>query len=98
MGRTVPTGQVRAFSPQGTGYQKGNVYGTYIHGIFDKGAVASTVIKALGERKGISMETMGAMDYDTIREREFDRLSSMLREHMDMGKIYGMLREIRLEG
>ena len=44
------------------------------------------------------METMGAMDYDTIREREFDRLSSMLREHMDMGKIYGMLREIRLEG
>ena len=105
MGRTTPTecagssgtnDGAAVFTPNGTGYRRGDICGTYIHGFFDKGAVAGAVIEALAARKGISMDTMKAMDYDAIREREFGRLADTLREHMDMKKIYAMLREIRL--
>ena len=33
----------------------GNVYGTYIHGIFDSGGIAHRIIDVLAERKGVSL-------------------------------------------
>jgi adenosylcobyric acid synthase len=33
------------------------------------------------------------MDYASFKEKEYDRMADILREHLDMEKIYGMLNE-----
>jgi len=69
----------------------GNVYGTYVHGIFDKEQVAKTLIQSLGKEKGISMEQIPVMDYGLYKEKQYDILADMLRKHLDMKKIYEIL-------
>lgn len=74
-----------------------NVYGSYVHGLFDKGSTAAAVIGALAERKGISFENGVFEDYRTFKEKQYDRLADTLREYLNMEEIYGMLREAHLE-
>lgn len=74
-----------------------DIYGTYVHGIFDKGEIASAVIEALAEKKGIVMENGAFEDYRTFKEKQYDKLADTLREYLDMEEIYGMLREACLE-
>ena len=68
------------------------VYGTYIHGIFDKGAVASALIEALAKKKGIAVESKSCMDYKDFKEKQYEKLADILTESLDMEEIYGMLR------
>ena len=94
--RGEDTQRLREFTAEGTGCFCNNAYGTYIHGIFDKGSVAACIIEALAGKKGIRMEMLQAMDLDSIREREFDTLARVLRENMDIRAVYEMLRELKL--
>ncbi|MGN0297928.1 MAG: cobyric acid synthase, partial [Lachnospiraceae bacterium] len=48
---------------QNEGMQRNLVYGTYVHGIFDKGEIASTIIKALAAVKGVALNEEREMDY-----------------------------------
>ena len=75
------------------GAQKGNVYGTYVHGIFDKEEVAERIVEALAKNKGIAMEQIHGVDYQTFKETQYDILADALREHLDMKKIYQILEE-----
>ena len=70
-----------------------NVYGTYVHGIFDKGAIASTLVRALAKRKGIVMERVFFDDYRSYKEKQYDKLADILSEHLNMENVYGILRE-----
>ncbi|MDE6388065.1 MAG: cobyric acid synthase [Lachnospiraceae bacterium] len=70
-----------------------NVYGTYIHGIFDKGAIASALLGALAKAKGITMKFGICEDYKSFKEKQYDRLADMLSEYLNMEEIYGILRE-----
>ncbi len=90
MGRTDT---LSGFTSGGTGTSCGNVYGSYIHGIFDRGEVAETVVKALAERKGIALSGYDAVDHRDFKEKEYDRLADILRQSLDMDRIYAMLRE-----
>ncbi len=74
----------------------GNVYGTYVHGIFDKKEIAEAVIKTLAKKKGVELSDGDLMDYASFKEKEYDRMAEILREHLDMEKIYGMLREAKI--
>lgn len=74
----------------------GNVYGSYIHGLFDKGEIAGRLVQVLAEKKGISLDACGWEDYRTIKERQYDKLADTLREHLRMEEIYGMLREAHI--
>ena len=74
-----------------------NVYGTYIHGIFDKGEIAATVVNMLAEKKGIRMENGEFEDYQSFKEKQYDKLADTLREYLNMEEIYGILREAHLE-
>ena len=69
----------------------GNVYGTYIHGIFDKEEVAKTLITCLAKKKGINMDQIAVMDYKKYKELQYDILADTLREHLDMKMIYEMI-------
>ena len=74
-----------------------NVYGTYLHGIFDKGNVAAAVVNALAEKKGILLENGVFEDYQSFKEKQYDKLADTLREYLNMEEIYGMLTEAHLE-
>ena len=77
--------------------ERKNVYGTYIHGIFDKGEIAATVVNMLAEKKGIRMENGEFEDYQSFKEKQYDKLADTLREYLNMEEIYGMLREAHFE-
>ena len=70
-----------------------NVYGSYVHGIFDKEEVAKKVVEAIGEIKGIDVSSMTGVDFASFKETQYDLLAQGLREHFDMEKIYQILEE-----
>lgn len=74
-----------------------NVYGTYIHGIFDKGEIWSAMVNALAEKKGIRLENGSFEDYQSFKEKQYDKLADTLREYVNMEEIYGILREAHVE-
>ena len=71
----------------------GNVYGSYVHGIFDEGEIAKTVVGILAEKKGVLLDTSTMMDYSQFKEQQYDKLAEGLRKSMDMEAVYAMLRE-----
>lgn len=82
-----------------------NVYGTYIHGIFDKGAVVTAVVKALADKKGIILQgdTLSGcpdgykyMDYKDWKEAQYDRIADILSESLNMEEVYGILGEAHI--
>jgi adenosylcobyric acid synthase len=78
---------------QPDGCQQGSVYGTYVHGILDQDAVAGAVVRALAERKGIDPARLGQVSGAEHKQRQYDLLAQTLREHMDMQRIYDILKE-----
>lgn len=75
------------------GAQSGNVYGSYVHGIFDKEQVADRIIQAIGRKKGIDTTDMTGVDYQAFKETQYDLLASELRKNLDMKIIYSILQE-----
>ena len=70
-----------------------NVCGTYVHGVFDREAVAEAVIRAIGRKKGIDVSEMAGVDFAAFKETQYDILAAELRKHLDMEKIYQILDE-----
>ena len=70
-----------------------DVLGTYIHGFFDQGDIAVSLVKALSERKGLALEADWAkrMDYKAFKESQYDLLADSLRKSLDMKAIYDIL-------
>ena len=69
----------------------GNVYGTYVHGVFDREEVTQGLVKALGDWKGIDVSQMTSVDFAAFKESQYDILAAELRRHLDMKKIYEIL-------
>ncbi|MGN9163378.1 cobyric acid synthase [Clostridium sulfidigenes] len=68
---------------------KGNVMGTYIHGIFDGVEFRQHIINELRRDKGI--EEKVSMPYEHLREKELDKLADLVRASIDMNKIYKIM-------
>lgn len=75
------------------GAQENMVYGTYVHGIFDHADIATTIIKLLAEKKGVTLEDLETQDYETYRDKQYDLLADTLRAHLDMKAVYQILNE-----
>ena len=76
---------------QGTG----NVYGSYIHGIFDKCGVSDGILKAICDQKGLDFDALGTFDLDAYKERQYDLLADAVRSGLDMDLVYRILnREV----
>lgn len=71
---------------------RGNVYGTYVHGIFDGDGIAEEMVRSLARKKGIRLEERKYMDRHAYKESQYDLLADTLRRHLDMDKIYEILR------
>jgi adenosylcobyric acid synthase len=70
-----------------------NVYGTFIHGIFDCEGVAATIVRALLAKKGMNPSDMQSLNYHSYKQDQYDKLAQCLRENIDVEKIYAILEE-----
>lgn len=84
-------GVVKEFTENGSGYCLNNIYGSYVHGIFDEKDVVKEFTESLAREKGVSLELEDLSDYKTVKEREYDRLADTMREYMDMDLIYEII-------
>ena len=69
----------------------GNVYGSYVHGVFDADGIAEAVLCALCEKKGAAFETLGSFDQKVYKEEQYDKLAAALRRGLDMELVYRIL-------
>ncbi len=72
------------------GCAKGNVWGCYIHGLFDKGESASALVDCLLRAKGLASGA-AAMDWVEYAQQQYDKLADGLRSALDMERIYRIL-------
>nr|WP_315019488.1 cobyric acid synthase [uncultured Aminipila sp.] len=75
------------------GLNRNNVYGSYIHGIFDKENVVKTIVSVLLKNKGLDESAVSGLDVKAYKERQYDLLADGLRENMDIEAIYRILNE-----
>lgn len=68
----------------------GQIWGSYLHGIFDSDRFRRWFINRLRERHGLSPLSGIPAPYDL--EPAFDRLATTVRESVDMNRIYQLLR------
>ena len=74
---------------------RGNVYGSYIHGIFDGTGIAQAVIGDLAAHKGIDPGTLTVFDPERYKQEQYDKLADAVRGGLDMDFVYRVLnREV----
>lgn len=75
------------------GWNRGNVYGSYVHGIFDDPGIARSLTEALLAKKGLCADLAGTADFDyaAFKEMQFTALAKGLRESLDMDRIYEIM-------
>ena len=72
-----------------------NVYGSYVHGIFDAPGIADTILKAICKQKSIDFSQLGTFDIQEYKERQYDILANAVRAGLDMDYVYKVLnREV----
>ena len=66
----------------------GNVFGTYLHGLFDTGELTEALVKELCRQKGIPYEASQIVDRRTYADKQYDILADAVRKALDMKAIY----------
>ena len=56
------------------------------------------MVEKLAEKKGAALDEYVMMDYQKFKEQQYDKLADILRQYLDMGEIYGMLKDANLDG
>lgn len=85
--------------PEGTGSGhpdgacRGNVYGCYVHGIFDAPEAAGGFLSALLKKKGYDPAEIRARDWKAYKEEQYDRLADIIRQSMDMDAVYRIIEK-----
>ena len=93
MGKTQVDGEpfCRLEDGRAEGCAAGNVYGTYLHGLFDTGEATARLADLLCKTKGIDPAGAAPLSHRAFQEREFDRLAEAVRAALDMDAIYRMM-------
>ncbi|MCI5499112.1 MAG: cobyric acid synthase [Clostridiales bacterium] len=90
MGRTEVAGEpfCRLSQGQPDGAVQGEVFGTYLHGLFDAGELTDRLAQWLLARKGMEGTAVGAESHRDHQERQLDRLAEIVRQSLDLPAIY----------
>ena len=70
----------------------GDVYGSYIHGLFDADGIADCILRALCRKKGVDFSSLDSQDAAGYRERQYDILADAVRAGLDIDFVYRVLR------
>ena len=73
------------------GCRRGNVMGTYLHGLFDSGEAAQKLRAWLLARKGIASGDAKPESREAYRERQYDLLAAGVRAALDMDALRRIL-------
>nr|WP_330397383.1 cobyric acid synthase [Maledivibacter halophilus] len=68
--------------------EKGNVFGTYIHGIFDNISFTRDILNRVREEKGLEKIESSVESFNEFKEIEYKKLAKIVRNNIDMKKIY----------
>ena len=71
----------------------GNVMGTYIHGILDGVEFREHIVNTLRIKR--AMKPQKSKIYESLREKEIDKLADIVRDSIDMELIYKILQKKR---
>ena len=92
-GVTEADGEPFAHYPDGgrEGCVQGNVFGTYLHGLFDTGTLTETLAGWLCRRKGIDPSDAALIPMEEYRRQQFDILADGVRGALDMDAVYAAM-------
>ena len=90
MGRTVCKEELSEFT-KGSGYCRGNVYGTYVHGLFDAEGIAPCIVSATAKERGRDVNLSGMTAQAEYLEKQFDKLADAVRNNVDIDAVYEMM-------
>lgn len=68
---------------------QGNIMGTYLHGVFDGRDFREMILNKIRKSKGL--EEKKSLTYENIREKELDKLASLVRKSINMDEIYEIM-------
>lgn len=79
-------------STEGTACAAGNVFGTYIHGVFDNDEFRRSVLNAVRRTKGLEplKNTRNVM---AEKQQSYERLADIVEQHLDMDKLMEIMGE-----
>ncbi len=73
--------------------ERGNVLGTYLHGIFDNLTWTWQLLNVLRRRRGLPEKNRPvARTYREHKEKDYDYLAGVVRESLDLEQIYRVIR------
>ena len=92
MGSTYPDeGELYEFTSGQTGYCRDNIYGSYVHGMFDRTEIMTSLIEAACIAADKKADTGRAVDYADFKEQQYERLAQVLRASLDMDCLYSIM-------
>lgn len=69
---------------------KNNIIATYLHGIFDNKDFTDVLLNSIRLKKGLK-EVKSSMSYQEYKEAQFDKLEKLVRENIEIDKIYKIM-------
>ena len=75
------------------GAVQGNVFGTYLHGLFDTGELTERLAQWLLSWKGLAGETGGLQSHRAHQEEQLNQLACIVRQHIDLPAIYEAMEQ-----
>ena len=92
-GRTEVRGEGFCTLADGTpeGCVQGNVFGTYLHGLFDTGELTEKLTAFLCSRKGLDPAGADLIPMEQYRQQQFDKLADGVRAALDMPAVYAAM-------
>lgn len=72
---------------------KENVYGTYVHGIFDNSQVVKLIVTGILKDKGLDFSKVTSFSMEAYKESQYDLLAEAVRASCDMEKIYEIIEK-----
>ncbi len=82
--RVIETPQGQCDCADGSTSADGNIFGSYIHGLFDTTEFTRALLDLLRERRGLPVSDSGALD----RDKDYDDLAGVVRQSLDMDALY----------
>ncbi len=71
-------------------FVNGRCMGTYLHGILDNAAFIDFLLAPFAHKVG---QASAPFDYAQFKEEQYDRLAQHIRQHVDINKIYKILKD-----
>ena len=92
-GRTEVQGVPFCTLADGTpeGCVQDNVFGTYLHGLFDTGELTEKLVALLCRRKGIAPDSAALIPMEQYRQQQFDLLADGVRGALDLDAVYAAM-------